>query len=174
MKNLIHIVGNGPSKELFIRLKDQYKNDLIFGCNKGDDRIDNFKALFIHDKRVFTHLIDHKEKLPFPFITLLKHKNRFENEMAKRGMSFYGVIPSNWSYPSSGHDAIRWCIENEDCDELHLWGFDSINNNDISSDSKDKIDGSIQSSNLIPKWKSRFKELFTLANKLDIIIIVHD
>jgi hypothetical protein len=63
---------------------------------------------------------------------------------------------------STGHRGAEWCIANG-YTEIHLWGFDSVFQDTIASDTHEKIpEGPFTATN-IPKWRVKWNDLEKLA-----------
>ena len=166
----IHIIGNGPSKEYF----QNTPVGAVFGCNYGEPKIQEMKTVFIHDTRVFHNIQREKKPFPYDIITRVNFES-YANKLRQMG-----YIPGNVTYlprsireKSTGHDALHFFVGCKDIEEIHLWGFDSIHSGDMSSDSRDKIQGSAQILKLLPLWQQRFKRLGICARRVGKKVIVH-
>lgn len=162
-----HIIGNGPSKAHFKNVPQ----GKVFGCNFASEDLD-LVATFIHDNRVFEHIIRHNLKLKWPVINREQQLRRFGNCGGR-------IVVKDTYYPnpgeptcSSGHMALLWLL-GKGYTEIHIWGFDSLTDSIVDSDSKGKIDGSNPNAELLPKWKARFDEIFLHCKRYNKKVFIH-
>ena len=162
-----HIIGNGPSKQYFPLESDGH----IYGCNFASEDL-NLRATFIHDNRVFEHIIRHNMKLKWPVINRPNQNHRFGNCDGRiKVLDTYYPAPGEQTC-SSGHMGLLWLI-GKDFREIHLWGFDSIISNIVDSDSKGKIDGSAPNPLKLPEWDQRYQQIFAWCRKCGIKVYAH-
>ena len=164
---IAHIIGNGPSK---VHFKNEPKGK-VFGCNFASDDLE-LTATFIHDNRVFEHIIRHNMKLKWPVINREQQLYKFSNCGGR-------IVVKDTYYPfnrettcSSGHMGLMWLLS-KGFTEVHIWGFDSLTSSIVDSDSKGKIDGSNPNAQLLPKWKKRFDEIFKQYKDCKRKIFIH-
>lgn len=164
---IAHLVGNGPSKKNFVNNPE----GKIFGCNFSSDELD-LEATFIHDSRVFEHILNHKVKLKWPVINKDIHLRKYGNCSGLITILDTYYPPNGESTVSSGHMGLIW-LASKGYREIHMWGFNSLLDNDVSSDSKGKIDGSCPNPLMLPSWKNKFKEIFKEFKRLGIKCFLH-
>ena len=134
-----HVLGNGES---WVHFKKVAESDFVVGCNKPNTDVD---ATVIVDLRFFYKLLDRIEPLVIscPIITNEKCKKQFQ---AKNRNTDKIILKEVYSPPikfkaiSSAHIATLWLIEN-DYDEIHIWGCDSLKTNSMESTTDIIVDG---------------------------------
>jgi hypothetical protein len=164
---IAHIIGNGPSKAHFKNVPE----GKVFGCNFASEDLD-LVATFIHDNRVFEHIIRHNMKLKWPVINRDTQFRRFGNCGGRITVKDTYYPNPGESTCSSGHMALLWFLS-KGYNEIHIWGFDSLTSSIVDSDSKGKIDGSNPNAQLLPKWKARFDEIFAYCKKYGKKVYIH-
>lgn len=178
-KRIVHLIGNGPTKECF---KNDPKGD-VYGCNFNTPGI-NVKAVFIHDRRPLMHLIN--SNLSFhdavhgttDRMILRNFYIRIADICKKKKLIDECTViplPKKIREYSSGHDGLMYLLylAPEPYDELHMWGFDSLVNGKVDSDSKGKIRGSSPQQHKVPRWNERFKKIFHESRKRGKSIFLH-
>lgn len=167
---IVHIIGNGPSKQFFVN----EPKGIVYGCNYGEPAITEMEKVFIHDTRVFRNIEIEAVQFPYDIITRLPFKPYIDKlrrcGYIKNAPTF---LPKTIREKSTGHDALHFFAGNRAVKEIHLWGFDSIHKQDMTSDSKDKIRGSAQITKLLPIWLDRFKRLCLCCRRLGKKVIIH-
>lgn len=169
---ICHLLGNGPSKAAFLEWKkNKSPEDIgdIYGCNFGEPGID-FKAVFIHDRRPFQHMLKKRKFLNEWPIIVRRNYIRLAQRCIKEGLipkENFNALPPQIREKTSGHDGLIYLayFAEEKYDEIHLWGFDSLVNGTVESDSKGKIEGSNPQQRLVPRWTSRFNFIFAQMKK---------
>lgn len=162
-----HIIGNGPSK---IHFQNAPKGH-VYGCNFASDDLE-LRGVFIHDSRVFEHIIKHQMKLKWPVVNKDMQLRKFANCGGLITILDTYYPAPNESTCSSGHLGLLWLIS-KGYREIHIWGFDSLTEGKIDSDSKGKIDGSAPNPAMLPRWKTRFDEIFTYCRSNCIKVFIH-
>jgi len=166
----IHIVGNGPGKKYF----SNPSGDFVFGCNYGEPSIKEMEWVFIHDARVFRNMERLKKRFPYSIMTKACFRSGIDTLHRRKIINKRVIfLPEAVVEKSAGHDAIHYSIINPEIQVVHLWGFDSILDDDMSSDSKGKIKGSDQIEKLLPFWKKRFFDLFQSAKTMNTSFLIH-
>ena len=170
-QKIAHLIGNGPSKAYF---KNEPEGD-VYGCNFGTPGIKT-KANFIHDRRPLMHLL--KQEAFWADVcdnttdTIILRTNyiRISQLLQKKKLLDKEKIiplPKKIREKTTGHDGLLYllyCAE-EDYNEVHLRGFDSLVNGKVDSDSKGKIGGSNPQQRRVPGWRQRFQHIFNHTKK---------
>lgn len=170
-QKIAHLIGNGPSKAYF---KNEPEGD-VYGCNFGTPGIKT-KANFIHDRRPLMHMlkqeafwVDVCEDTTDTIILRTNYIRISQLLQKKKLLDKEKIIPlpKKIREKTSGHDGLLYllyCAE-EDYNEVHLWGFDSLVNGKVDSDSKGKIGGSNPQQRRVPGWRQRFQHIFNHTKK---------
>lgn len=153
MSRIAHLLGNGPSRKSFVQdpIGDAY------GCNLSDDSL-NLTATFIMDAEVFEHLQRSGHRPPWPIIC----PERWVRPCSKMypPIKVLDTLPRiSYNGENTGHHAAIW-LADHGYDKIHLWGFDSLREDTVESDSHQKIPGAIWTKNNIPKWRTHWAEIF--------------
>lgn len=142
MKN-IHILGNGSSISLFDRNSNN-NDDVFVGCNFSSPEL-NPNYVSIIDMSAMVQISKGTECI-FPAIVAERcasyaEKNKLKNIEIIDVFPLIKIRKIDRHIPmNSGQHATIYSIEKnqEDVNDIHLWGFDSFWTDDISS-SSDKI-----------------------------------
>jgi hypothetical protein len=161
-----HLLGNGPSKKLFERVPDAP----VFGCNLGDDRI-QLEAVFIMDESVIRHIENNSVVLPYPIIvpdSIAVHVRKYV-----KTVSVYDTVERELvNGESTGHAAVEYLLKNG-CREIHMWGFDSLYESNVLSDTQAKIPGSIAVQENYLRWRERWDQIFESEDAQQSIFFIH-
>ena len=167
MKKVAHLLGNGPSKNLFV---NDPAGD-IYGCNLGEPSLP-MTATFIMDKLVIDHIANNAVQLNYPVIAPNQYK-RIISQVTSVKLQLLDTIPSLLKTgESTGHRGATYLIE-KGYQELHLWGFDSMFRNTIESDTHEKIPEGPADKNNYKKWRGTWQPIFDLAKSRAVEIITH-
>ena len=113
-----HVLGNGPSISMY-----EQSDGLVVGCNIQSYPVDVSVVL---DKRPFLkYCCDRSIFQGKPIITSIYAMPTLEEKELVKEFEIWHKVPYLEKYMSAGHAAVDWLIDN-DYDEIHLWGFDSI------------------------------------------------
>jgi len=146
----VHIIGNGPSNQLF-----DIKNEYRVACNIPQHNI-GYNCLSIIDKIVVNWMKDNQWNPRVPVLCTQEVKDHAVSR--NREGHWFDVYEKKFRY-SAGHHAVEYHAPMTD--EVHMWGFDSIWTDDYSSQVDDIIPrGTRPNLNLhwIPHWKTIFNQ----------------
>lgn len=155
-----HILGNGPSINLYIP-QDEY----TIGCNFQEYAVDLSVVLDCKPFMIYKgnrSLLSHRK-----IITSRYAIKTIEEIKIKDEFNYVKIIEDLKLYESSGHVAVDWCLENN-YDEIHLWGFNSIWQDSQETRSDLLMPRSRAQFDLWFHWRERWKN-YTQHN-----IIVHN
>ncbi len=145
-----HILGNGPSIDLYAP-----QDDFVVGCNFQQFPTD---ISVIVDCKPF--LIYKGNRLLVPTKRIITSRYAWQT-IAEQNLEdefeWVHVIEHLEKYRSSGHIATDWCLEN-DYDEIHLWGFDSIWEDTQETKSDALIPRSRAQFDLWMHWREKWQE----------------
>lgn len=156
-----HVLGNGPSIELYESIEGGY----VVGCNFHQVPVDlsvivDCKPFLIY--KGDRSLIQNKKVITSKYAWRSIKEQQLEDEF-----EWVHVIEKLEQYRSSGHIATDWCLEHG-YDEIHLWGFNSIWEDSQETKSDLLIPRSRAQFDLWMHWREKWKE-YTHLN-----IIVHN
>jgi hypothetical protein len=168
---IAHLVGNGPSKAHF-------KNDPeghIYGCNLGQPGLP-MRAVFMLDTDVINHLDQTKTDLGFSVIAG-RRLVRFINSNSRFRESPRPEVVDTINRDirrgeNTGHVALEWLLEHG-YTEIHMWGFDSIRQDTVASDTHQKLVKCSFSEKLIKPWRETWDKLFQSEKAKGKSIFVH-
>ena len=113
-----HILGNGPSINIY-----QPTDGFIIGCNIQQHPVDVSVVL---DVRPFHLYMANRQIFQGkPLITSRYAMNGMRHKNLEQELDIIYKVPYVDEFISAGHVAAQWAIDNN-YDEIHLWGFDSI------------------------------------------------
>lgn len=183
----IHILGNGPSINLFH--KNQWpQSDIYIGCNFSSPRLKPDYVIIL-DARPIQYIID-GHKIEYPVIISDVSYRHFAKKLyafKKKPEDYLNIIQtiprlkyediSNDINLSSGHMAVITALEKHSertRDPFHIWGIDSMWSSDILSTTDLIVDREHQKiyhrDNLTRVWTEQWKRLFTLNPERNFII----
>lgn len=119
------VLGNGPSKSSYDRT-----GDLVIGCNIPGDEF-SVDATVICDEEIVWILKNDLTLIQVPVIISSKVFEKMKELKIVEHFTILHVFkPKDWY--NAAHYAAEFLIDNE-CDEIHLWGCDSIFHNSVVS-----------------------------------------
>lgn len=140
----IHILGNGPSLDLFNR--DDWPDEHEFvGCNFSDIKYRPDYTVIMDAKPIMQFCGGYKLKIPAVIsdrcVNYIEKDLRGWEKLPADAFVLVDIVPmihdkAMFKFPmNSGHHATLYAIErNKDtASKVYLWGFDSLWSNDISS-----------------------------------------
>lgn len=153
------ILGNGPSRSSYTR-----EGDYVIGCNiPGKDF--SVDATVICDEEIVWVLAADPFLVTVPLIVSTK---AFEKLKELKIVQHYDIIqvfrPKDWY--NSAHYAADFLAE-QGCDEIHIWGCDSIFEQTISSETDSYISKEyMDKSRFIKHWRWAWNDI--IANNPNI------
>lgn len=166
-KKVAHLVGNGPSKALFL---NEPAGD-IYGCNLGEPTLP-MTATFIMDKLVIDHIANNGVQLNYPIIAPNQYRAIIKNVTDVKLVLLDTIPELLKTGESTGHKGAQYLIQ-KGYTEIHLWGFDSMFRDTIESDTHGKIPEGPADKNNYKKWRGTWQPIFDLAKSRGIEIITH-
>lgn len=144
-----HILGNGPAINLY-----EPQDGYIIGCNFQEHPVD---LSIVLDCKPFLLYKGKRDLLPHRRIITSKYAmSTIEEIKIKDEFEYVQIIEDLELYKSSGHVAVDWCLENN-YDEIHLWGFNSIWEDSQETKSDLLIPRSRAQFDLWYHWRERWK-----------------
>lgn len=144
------VLGNGPSKESFDGV-----GDIIVGCNIPTMKVD---ATVICDVEVVYLL---KKDLTLIQVPVIISTMVYEKMKELRIVDSFDIKkvfkPKDW------HNAAHYAddyLREQNCDEIHIWGCDSIFNDDISSNTDKHIPKVMDSERFLRNWRKVWDKKF--------------
>lgn len=146
------VLGNGPSKEYFDRV-----GDYIVGCNiPGDDF--SVDATVICDEEIVWVLKNNPEFITCPVILSNKAYEKMKELRIDGYFDIHHVFDvKDWH--NSAHYAAEFLLE-FGCDELNVWGCDSIFKNDLLSTTDEYVKKQLDPDRFIKNWRKVWNDIF--------------
>jgi len=147
------VLGNGPSKRHYDRA-----GDYVIGCNIPSDEF-SLDATVICDEEIVWILKNNLSLIQIPVII----STRVFEKMKEFGIVEHFTIlhvfkPKDWY--NAAHYAAEFLIGRE-CDEIHLWGCDSIFSNTTSSTTGKLIPSTTGNDDrFIRNWRRVWNEMY--------------
>ena len=125
------ILGNGPSKKAYDR-----SGDLVIGCNIPSKEY-SVDATVICDEEIVWVLKNNLTLIDVPVIISSKVYEKMKELGIENNFQIVNVFkPRDWH--NAAHYAANYLIH-LGCDELHIWGCDSIFQDDIESETSTHV-----------------------------------
>ncbi len=119
------VLGNGPSKKAYDR-----SGDFVIGCNIPSDEF-SVDATVICDEEIAWIIKNDASLIQVPVLISTRVFEKFKEFKIEHRFEILHVFkPKEWY--NSAHYAAEYLIA-QGCDEIHLWGCDSIFSNTVSS-----------------------------------------
>ena len=147
------VLGNGPSKEYFDR-----KGDFVVGCNIPGDEY-SVDATVICDEEIVWVLKNNPSLITCPVIVSNKAYEKMKELRIDDHFYIHHVFTvKDWH--NSAHYAAEYLLD-YGCDELNIWGCDSIFKNDLSSTTDAWVKKDPDSDRFTKHWRRVWDEIFT-------------
>jgi len=169
MTKVAHIIGNGRSCAMYEPAKG-----LKITCNLPPFEIRNVYTTTIVDFKMCKSMDEGSVTIPGDWVLGARPKKycemfpRFRMKFASQMKEFYTHLPKyakDYTAFNCGHMATHYTANRLGCDEIHMYGFDTIFAFDITSTSdlilkSDRQTGNTQrlTNNWRPIWEGMFRE----------------
>ena len=184
MRRVVHIIGNGNSSWLY---NEKERKGLKLGCNQiGFDVPDKFASCIV-DYKFMQAMTAGQIILPGRWILGFRPKHWMEMnpkwymKVAHQVKEFYTELPkyvANYTDFNCGHMAVHYSANKIKADEIHLYGFDSIFDFNLTSLSDVSLNSDRGNSNNLrlsdnwrPIWQNMFREF---SNTKFVLHYFHD
>jgi len=146
------VLGNGPSKQRYDR-----SGDFVLGCNIPTDDF-SVDATIICDEEIAWVLKNNFTLIDVPVIISTKVFEKFKEFGIENQFTILHVFkPKDWY--NAAHYAAEFLI-GRGCDEVHLWGCDSIFSNTTSSTTGNLIPSTTTGDDrFIKNWRRVWNEI---------------
>lgn len=169
MTRTAHVIGNGDSAS-------RYNPDKGFKitCNLPPFAVENVYASCIVDFKMMNAMKEGSVAVPGDWVLGARPKKfmelnpQFNLKYAKQVKEYYDVLPKyagNYTNFNCGHMAVHYSANKLKCDEIHMYGFDSIfdfnlrSSSDLYLVSDREANNNLRlSNNWRPIWQDMFKE----------------
>lgn len=169
MTRTAHVIGNGDSAS-------KYNPDKGFKitCNLPPFAVENVYASCIVDFKMMNAIKEGSVIVPGEWVLGARPKKfmelnpQFNLKYANQVKEYYDVLPKyagNYTNFNCGHMAVHYSANKLKCDEIHMYGFDSIfdfnlrSSSDLYLVSDREANNSLRlSNNWRPIWQDMFKE----------------
>lgn len=147
------VLGNGPSRDFYDRT-----GDIVLGCNIPND-LHSVDATVICDEEIVWIIKNDLTLIQVPVIISTKVYEKLKEFRIVDQFIILDVFkPKDWY--NAAHYAAEYLIQNTECEEIHLWGCDSIFENTVSSTTGKLIQQSTQGdSRFIRNWRRVWNEM---------------
>lgn len=168
---IVHILGNGTSAYLYEYAKKN-PTDQIYTCNLPPFAVDNVRATFIVDFKMCKAMVEGSVVVPGKWIMGARPKKFTEMnpsvylKWAPHIKEFYLDKPdyaANYTDFNCGHMAVYYAAKKLNASRIHMYGFDSIFNLDITSISDFYLNSDRSSQNstrLAANWRPIWQKMF--------------
>jgi hypothetical protein len=156
----VHVIGNGASNKFF-----NHSYGFVMACNMPAHE-HRYDALAIIDERVFRYANEHHYKFKKPVYTM--QKNVDWAAKAQLPGQFIPAFTEKYRY-NSGHHAVEWFQTRPHCAVIHIWGFDSMWTDDLTSQMDQKIIRP-QRPKLNEQWRPHWRNIFSKNKMIKYII----
>jgi hypothetical protein len=180
MTKTAHVIGNGPSAGFYKPAKG-----LKILTNLPPFAVNNAYTTVMVDFKMMKAINDEVLAVPGDWVLgarpkkWMEMRNDFYIKYSRQIKEFYLVLPkyaANYTDFNCGHMATHYTANKLKCDEIHMYGFDSIFGFDITSCSdfylqseRDNMNTERLTRNWRPIWKGLFNEFketqFIIHNK---------
>ena len=169
MTRTAHVIGNGDSAS-------RYNPDKGFKitCNLPPFAVENVYASCIVDFKMMNAMKEGSVSVPGDWVLGARPKKfmelnpQFNLKYANQVKEYYDVLPKyagNYTNFNCGHMAVHYSANKLKCDEIHMYGFDSIfdfnlrSSSDLYLVSDREANNNLRlSNNWRPIWQEMFKE----------------
>lgn len=167
MTKVAHLIGNGKSASLY-----QPTKGLKILCNLPPFAVDNVYTTVMVDFKMMKSIHDGLLAVPGDWVLGARPKKWMELKpdfylrYSSQIKEFYTVLPKyagNYTDFNCGHMACHYIANKLKCDEVHLYGFDSLFEFDITSSSDMYLQSSRDTTNtqrLTSKWRPIWNGIF--------------
>lgn len=167
MTKVAHLIGNGKSASLY-----QPSKGLKILCNLPPFAVANAYTTVMVDFKMMKSIHDGVLSVPGDWVLgarpkkWMELKPNFYLKYSSQIKEFYTVLPKyagNYTDFNCGHMACHYIANKLKCDEIHMYGFDSLFEFDITSASDMYLQSSRDNNNtqrLTTKWRPIWKGVF--------------
>lgn len=145
------VLGNGPSREYYDR-----KGDYIIGCNIPGDQF-SVDATVISDEEIVWVLKNDPSLIKVPIIVSNKALEKMKELRIDSLFTIHHVFNVKVWY-NSAHYAAEFLLD-YGCDELHIWGCDSMFNADLSSTTDTFVNKDVDADRFIRQWRGVWDDI---------------
>jgi len=150
MAKIINIVGNGSSSRLF-----KHMGLFTVACNIPPKNI-QYNTLSIIDNQPILWMKTNSWQPRVPVLCTESVKNMAQSKGRTGDWRAVYEKTSRWN---SGHHAVKYFCETQSVDQIHLWGFDSVYTEDLTS-VQDSVIIRHRRPNLNQHWRPIWNTLF--------------
>ena len=169
MTRTAHVIGNGDSASKYSPSKG-----FKITCNLPPFAVENVYASCIVDFKMMNAIKEGSVAVPGDWVLGARPKKfmelnpQFNLKYASQVKEYYDVLPKyagNYTNFNCGHMAVHYSANKLKCEEIHMYGFDSIfdfnlrSSSDLYLISDREANNSLRlSNNWRPIWQEMFKE----------------
>jgi len=169
MTRTAYVIGNGDSASMYNPAKG-----FKITCNLPPFAVENVYASCIVDFKMMNAMKEGSVAVPGDWVLGARPKKfmelnpQFNLKYAKQVKEYYDVLPKyagNYTNFNCGHMAVHYSANKLKCDEIHMYGFDSMfdfnlrSSSDLYLVSDREANNNLRlSNNWRPIWQEMFKE----------------
>lgn len=179
MTKVVHIIGNGKSATMY---NSEERTGTVYTCNLPPFSVPEAKATFMVDFKMMKAITEGSVNVPGQWILGYRPKkwtemnSGFYIKHATQIKEFYLEKPSyvnNYTDFNCGHVAVHYAAFKLKADEIHMYGFNSIFEADLTSctdlflSSDRGVANNVRlNNNWRPIWGNMFKEFSSTKFKI--------
>lgn len=153
------VIGNGPSKQLY-----NGEGDTVLGCNIPEHKV---HATVICDEEVVYVLKKDLTLIQVPVIISTKVFEKMKELRIVDSFNILNVFKSK-DWHNTAHYAVDYLLE-LGMDEIHLFGCDSISEDNIKSTTDKHVEKTMDSARFLRHWRKVWDKKF----EEDIKFVIH-
>jgi hypothetical protein len=148
------VLGNGPSNQLY-----DYTGDFVIGCNIPNNNA-IVDATVICDEEIVWVLRGDPSLISCPVIISTKAYEKMKELNIDHYFYIHHIFkPKEWY--NSAHYAVDYLIQYGACNQINVWGCDSIFEDDISSPTDILVEKQDNTSDkFIKNWRRIWNDIF--------------
>ena len=145
------VLGNGPSREHYDR-----KGDYVLGCNIPGDEF-SVDATVICDEEIIWVLKNDPTLIDVPIIISTKALEKMKELRIDSLFTIHHVFKiKDWH--NSAHYAAEFLLD-YGCNELNIWGCDSIFKDDLSSITDEYVNKEPEVARFVKQWRKVWDDI---------------
>jgi len=179
MSKVVHVIGNGDMSSLYHLEK---RHGMKLTCNIPPFAVPDAYCTFMVDFKIMNAITQGEVEVPGEWIVGMRPKiwmdknPTFYIKRAHQIKEFYTVLPeyvANYTDFNCGHMATHYGINKFKPDTVHMYGFDSMFNFDLSSATDFYLEsdrGDHNNTRLTNNWRRIWEKMFEEFSDVQIVL----